>query len=138
MQESINVLEQALDSSYEHIALMIGLVNLVFDNVFFYTIYGLQRSTKGFPMGGHASRDALDVDLVRSEIELLACLVLDSSRIFIYGRMVDDVAVVLQGSYIRISTKKPECMYVCVSVCGHFLNEIVRFKLVYLSLPQIH
>jgi hypothetical protein len=25
----------------------------------------------------------------------------------------------------------------CLSVCGHFLNEIVRFKLVYLSLPQI-
>ena len=116
---------------------MIGLVNLVFD-VFFYTIYGLKRSTKGFPMGGHASRYALDVDLVRSEIEVLACLVLDSSRILKTGRMVDDVAVVLQGSYndmIRISTKKPECMYVCVSVCGHFLNEIVRFKLVYLSLP---
>ena len=131
LQESINVLGQALDYSYEHIAVMIGLVNLVFDNVFFYTIYGLQRSTKGFPMGGHASRDALDIDLVRSEIELLACLVLDSSRILIYGRMVDDVSVVLQGSHddmtrvlIRMATTYPNMpLNVQISqIYGKFLD----------------
>ena len=131
LQESISILGQALDYTHEHIALMIGLVNLVFDNVFFYTIFGLQRSTKGFPMGGHASRDALDVDLVRSEMEILACLVLDTSRIHIYGRMVDDVSCILQGSFddmtkllIKMATIYPNMpLNVQISqVFGRFLD----------------
>ena len=88
-----------LDYSPCHIYLMIGLVNIVFDNVYFFSIFGLQRSTKGYPMGGHSSRDALDIDLLRSEIELLSTITLQCSKIHYYGRMVDDVSVVLQGSY---------------------------------------
>ena len=91
LQESISYIGEALGYGSEHISLMVGLVNLCFENVFFYTIYGLQRSTKGFPMGGHASRDSLDMDLVRSEMEILSGLVLDSSKILLNGRMVDDM-----------------------------------------------
>ena len=89
----------AIGYDNEHLELMIGLVNLVFDNVFFYTVFGLQRSTKGYPMGGHASRDALDVDLIRSELEILSSLVLKSSKIHMYGRMVDDINIIYQGDF---------------------------------------
>ena len=99
LQESINLLGNMLDYTTSHISLMIGLVNIVFDNVYFFSIFGLQRSTKGYPMGGHSSRDALDIDLLRSEIELLSTITLHSAKIHYYGRMVDDVSVVLQGSY---------------------------------------
>ena len=50
-------------------------------------------------MGGHSSRDVLDIDLLRSEIKLLSTITLQCSKIHYYGRMVDDVSVVLQGSY---------------------------------------
>ena len=81
LQDSLNMLGQMLDYSPSHISLMIGLVNIVFDNVYFFSIFGLQRSTKGYQMGGHSSRDALDIDLLRSEIELLSTITLQCSKI---------------------------------------------------------
>ena len=99
LQESIKFIGEALGYYIGHTSLMIALVNLVFDNVFFYTVYGLQRSTKGYPMGGHASRDALDVDLVRSELEILSNLMFSSSKIHLYGRMVDDINIIYQGDF---------------------------------------
>ena len=66
-------------------------------------------------MGGHASRDALDVDLLRSEFELLAGLTLECSTIHYYGRMVDDISCVIQGSFddmtkvlIKMATTYPD------------------------------
>ena len=115
LQDSINQLGQMLGYSRSYINLVLGLVNIVFDNVYFFSIFGLQRSTKGYPMGGHASRDALDIDLLRSEIELLSELTLHCSTIHYYGRMVDDISVVIQGSYddltkllIRMATTYPD------------------------------
>ena len=99
LQESIGYLGQMLSYQHEHIALIVGLVDLVFDNVFFFSIFGLQRSTRGYPMGGHASRDALDIDLLRSEIELLSGIMLQCSTIHYYGRMVDDISIIIQGSF---------------------------------------
>ena len=99
LQESIGYLGQMLCYQHEHIALIVGLVDLVFDNVFFFSIFGLQRSTRGYPMGGHASRDALDIDLLRSEIELLSGIMLQCSTIHYYGRMVDDISIIIQGSF---------------------------------------
>ena len=43
LQESISYIGDAIGYDNEHVELMIGLVNLVFDNVFFYTVFGLQR-----------------------------------------------------------------------------------------------
>ena len=99
LQESLNYLGQMLDYQTEHISLIMGLVDLVFDNVFFFSIFGLQRSTRGYPMGGHASRDALDIDLLRSELELLAGITLQCSTIHYFGRMVDDISIIMQGSF---------------------------------------
>ena len=50
-------------------------------------------------MGGHASRDALDIDLLRSELEILSNLTMQCSTIHYYGRMVDDISCIMQGSF---------------------------------------
>ena len=51
-------------------------------------------------MGGHSSRDALDIDLVRSEIEMLLSHVPLLEDIKEYGRMVDDIQNIMQvGDY---------------------------------------
>ena len=109
LQESLNYLGQMLDYNRERINLIMGLVDLVFDNVFFFSIFGLQRSTRGYPMGGHASRDALDIDLLRSEIEILAGITLQCSTIHYFGRMVDDISIIMQGSFDDM-TKVLICM----------------------------
>ena len=99
LQDSIHVLGQMLGYTSSHLHLMMGLVDLVFNNVYFFTIFGLQRSTRGYPMGGHASRDALDIDLLRSELEILSNLTMQCSTIHYYGRMVDDISCIMQGSF---------------------------------------
>jgi hypothetical protein len=53
LQESLNYIGQMLDYQTEHISLIMGLVDLVFDNVFFFSIFGLQRSTRGMHPGMH-------------------------------------------------------------------------------------
>ena len=60
-------------------------------------------------MGGHASRDALDIDLLRSEIEILAGITLQCSTIHYFGRMVDDISIIMQGSFDDM-TKVLICM----------------------------
>ena len=50
-------------------------------------------------MGGHASRDALDLDLVRSEFEILQSRLSFIGDIKEYGRMVDNINTVIQGDF---------------------------------------
>ena len=77
-------------------------------------------------MGGYASRDALDIDLLRSEIELLSGIILQSSTIHYYGRMVDDISIIMQGSFddmtkmlIKMATTYPN-MPLNVQISQHF------------------
>ena len=71
LQQSISFLGEIIGLPDFHTALINCLVDLVFTNCTFYTPLGLYKSGQGYPMGGHSSRDALDVDLLCSEIEII-------------------------------------------------------------------
>ena len=53
-------------------------------------------------MGGHASRDALDIDLVRTEIEMLMSGLPLLGDIKEYSRMVDDIQNIMQGEFRNV------------------------------------
>ena len=55
-------------------------------------------------MGGHASRDALDVDLARTELEMLMSGLEFVQNVLDYSRMVDDISSIVQGHF-RNTTK---------------------------------
>ena len=50
-------------------------------------------------MGGHASRDALDVDLARTELEILSSPYAFIADVKEYSRMVDDISTIVQGDF---------------------------------------
>ena len=50
-------------------------------------------------MGGHASRDALDVDLARTEMEILSSPYSFIADVKEYTRMVDDISTIIQGEF---------------------------------------
>ena len=53
-------------------------------------------------MGNSASRDALDLDLVRSEYEILSCQHNYVTAVRSYGRMVDDISAIFQGPFSSV------------------------------------
>ena len=59
-------------------------------------------------MGGHSSRDALDVDLVRSEVEMLSSQFTFMDAVKEYGRMVDDISSIIHANagFHTMSKKK--------------------------------
>ena len=53
-------------------------------------------------MGGHSSRDALDVDLVRTEVEMLMSQLPLLKDVLEYSRMVDDNQSIMQGDFRNV------------------------------------
>ena len=71
-------------------------------NCYFSTHFGVMQQTCGFPMGGHSSREILDIILLASEYRILSVM----ECCPFYQRMVDDIS--------------------CVFTCG---IEMVKFNL---------
>ena len=72
LQESISVIGYLLGYTNSKTELIVKMVSLVFSNCYFITPFGLYRQSKGMPMGDYSSRDALDIDLTRSEFEIIS------------------------------------------------------------------
>ena len=99
LQESISVIGYLVIYSKHKIDLLISLVDLVFSNCYFCTPTGLYRQSKGMPMGDYSSRDSLDVDLTRSEFEIISIVNTLPLKVHLYCRLVDDISVVTQGDF---------------------------------------
>ena len=99
LQDSITTIGQLLKYEEYIVALMINLTTLIFTNSYFFTPFGLYLQGNGYPMGNFSSRDALDLDLVRTEIELLTSSFNFIKCIKDYGRMVDDISTIIQGDF---------------------------------------
>ena len=72
------------------ISLVIKLCNLVCKNCFFTTPFGIMHQSRGFPMGGHSSREILDTILLSCEFRILSSI----SGCCFYQRMVDDISTI--------------------------------------------
>jgi hypothetical protein len=72
------------------VSLVIKLCNLVCKNCFFTTPFGIKHQSRGFPMGGHSSREILDTILLSCEYNILSSI----SGCCFYQRMVDDVSII--------------------------------------------
>ena len=81
------------------ISLSQKIAALVFENCYFLTPNGVMQQTKGFPMGGHSSREGLDTILIASEIDILNS---SNSYILNYVRMVDDISSVIGGDFSNV------------------------------------
>ena len=95
----VSVVGSIIDYTKPEIDLMVSLVYLVFSNCYFLTPIGLYKQTKGMPMGDYSSRDGLDVDLTRSEYEILFLVHVLDLKIHLYTRLVDDISIVCQGEF---------------------------------------
>ena len=102
LQESISVVGYIIDYSKPRIDLLRSLVDLVFSNCYFCTPTGLYRQSKGMPMGDYASRDGLDVDLTRSEFEIISLIGDLGLKIHLYTRLVDDISIIAQGEFKEV------------------------------------
>ena len=102
LKVSISTVGKKIGYTQDHIGLMQGLVELVFSNCNFFTPYGLYRQSKGMPMGDYSSRDALDVELVCSEHEIIKKVCGFSLNVHLYCRLVDDVSVIVQGPFPEV------------------------------------
>ena len=54
------------------------------------------------PMGDYSSRDGLDLDLTRSEYEIISLVADLSLRVHLYVRLVDDISIVAQGDFSEV------------------------------------
>ena len=99
VQESISKIGSIIGLDEDYTILMRELIQLVFTNCYFFTPLGLYRQTRGMPMGDVSSRDALDIDLTTSEFEILSSLSSISLKVHLYCRLVDDISIVVQGSF---------------------------------------
>ena len=99
LQESISVTGHLLGYEKSKIDLMRTLVELVFSNCYFCTPFGLFRQTRGMPMGDYSSRDSLDLDLTRSEYEIITLVMDLPLKIHLYVRLVDDISIIAQGEF---------------------------------------
>lgn len=99
LQESISVIGSLVGYKKQKIDLIKSLVSLVFNNCYFFTMKGLYRQTKGMPMGDYSSRDGLDVDLTRSEYEIVSQLHFLPLRVHLLCRLVDDISMIAQGDF---------------------------------------
>ena len=80
----------------ESISLCKKLSKLIFNNCYFETPDGIHRQSQGFPMGGHSSREGLDIILLASEIELLSTSAV-VNYVNSYVRLVDDISIVVNA-----------------------------------------
>ena len=99
IQKSVLELGSFLNIHEDHISLMTDLIHVVFTNCYFDTPKGIYYQTLGMPMGDVSSRDALDVDLLCSEIKVLQKLQHQSIKMQMYSRLVDDISVIYQGDF---------------------------------------
>ena len=99
LQESISVIGYLLGYASTKTDLIVKMVSLVFSNCYFSTPFGLYRQSKGMPMGDYSSRDALDVDLTRSEYEIISQLSTLPLEVHLYCRLVDDISIISQGNF---------------------------------------
>ena len=104
LKVSITEIGERIGYGKEHQELMKKLVDLVFLNCYFYTPYGLYRQTKGMPMGDISSRDALDIELVHSELEIIRRIKSSSLKVHLYCRLVDDISVLVQGPFTDVES----------------------------------
>ena len=102
LKSSVRSVGDLIGYEHDHVDLIEKLIDLVFLNCYFYTPYGLYRQTKGMPMGDYSSRDALDLDLTRSEFEIMNCFHTLSLKIHLFCRLVDDVSLVTQGPFSEV------------------------------------
>ena len=107
IKETVKEIASLLKLPSDHINLVVGLLDLVFSNCYFFTPMGLFRQTEGMPMGDLSSRDALDVDLVVCEMKILKSLMKSPLKISLFCRLVDDLSIILHGNHIKpkINTK---------------------------------
>ena len=70
LKSSVRSVGDLIGYEHDHVDLIEKLIDLVFLNCYLYTPY---RQTKGMPMGDYISRDALDLDLTKSEFEIMNC-----------------------------------------------------------------
>ena len=116
LKESISVVGNLVDYSKQKIDLLNNLVGLVFENCYFITPSGLYRQSKGMPMGDYSSRDSLDLDLTRSEYEILSLVAKKDLKIHLYTRLVDDLSIIGQGDIkevfelLDVMSKRYPCM----------------------------
>ena len=71
LQVSIKKLGLLAGWAADKISLSQKIAAVVFENCYFITPNGIMQQTKGFPMGGHRSREGLDTILLASEIEIM-------------------------------------------------------------------
>ena len=102
LNNSISDIGKRIGYSEEHQDLMKKLVDLVFSNCYFYTPHGLHRQTKGMPMGDVSSRDALDLELVHSEFDIIRKVYKSTLNVHLYCRLVDDISVLMQGPFTDV------------------------------------
>ena len=98
LQESISVTGHLLGYEKSKIDLLRSLVDLIFSNCYFLTPFGLFRQSRGMPMGDYSSRDSLDVDLTRSEYEIITLVSDLPLKLHLYVRLVDDISIIAQGN----------------------------------------
>ena len=95
-------------------------------------------------MGGHASRDALDVDLVRSELEMMMSRIPLLEDIRHYGRMVDDIQNIMQGEFRNViktillmaKTYPTMPLNIQLSFCYSRFLDVHLFNILYPSLTE--
>ena len=71
LKASIGQIGRAVGWTEGKLVLAQQLSRLVFENCYFETPSGISRQTRGFPMGGHSSREGLDNILLAAEFEFL-------------------------------------------------------------------
>ena len=101
LQQSITKLGALVSWENGKIGLSIKLARLVFENCYFETPTGIHRQSKGFPMGGHSSREGLDNILLAGEVELLRNNEINYCLQYYY-RLVDDISTAIKGSFGKV------------------------------------
>ena len=99
LHSSISKLGSIVNWGKEKINLGNKLSKLVFENCYFLTSNGIMQQTKGFPMGGHCSREGLDTILLSREIEICKN---DNNSLLNYVRLVDDISIVVYGDFDEV------------------------------------
>ena len=102
LQKAIKKLGGVVNWSSRKISLSNKLAALVFNNCYFETPSGIHRQSRGFPMGGHSSREGLDTILLASEIDLLS-LEEVNDKVQFYYRLVDDISLATNSKFFQVN-----------------------------------
>ena len=105
LEQLVSAIETAsiwLKYSKSRMYLMIKLAKMIFPNCTFSVPKGIILSKDGYPIGGHSSCEALNLNLLVCEIKALFYLGNEASGLKSVCRLVDDVSFIFNGDFDEI------------------------------------